>query len=115
MRRIEYSPKARNNLLEIGEKIAVEYGKDISNRIIKRIIKNIRNLAIFEMQGISVSGLFDIKCDFRYFYTEQNYVFYRVEKERIKVIAILNERQDFMQILFDIKTTSDDTEDYWYE
>lgn len=38
-------------------------------------------------------------------YTRQNHIFYRIEKDMILVIRILNENQDYMRNLFGIKDT----------
>ena len=46
---------------------------------------------------------------------EKNYVFYKVKPESIYVVNIYNEREDFMMDLFGIKTTTQETEDYWDE
>jgi plasmid stabilization system protein ParE len=35
-----------------------------------------------------------------YFVEEKNYVFYRLEKETVKIIRIIDARQDYMNILF---------------
>ena len=37
------------------------------------------------------------------------------EGEFVKMVNILNEKQDFMWSLFGIRTTSEDTEEYWNE
>lgn len=49
------------------------------------------------------------------FAPEANYTFYRIEADKIKIVRILNEKQDFMNILFGIRTTSQETDDYWDE
>ena len=39
--------------------------------------------------------------------------FCRVEGDTVKVIRILNEKQDFLQILFGISSISEEGEGYW--
>ena len=51
----------------------------------------------------------------KYIVVEKNYVFYRIEEDYVRIIRVLNEREDFMRILFGIITTSEDTEEYWKE
>ena len=46
----------------------------------------------------------------KYIVVEKNYVFYRIEEDYVRIIRVLNEREDFMRILFGIITTSEDTE-----
>ena len=39
--------------------------------------------------------------------------FYRIEGDTVRVIRILNEKQDFFQILFGISSISEEGRDYW--
>jgi plasmid stabilization system protein ParE len=108
VRNLEYSQEARERLLELKMQLTEEYGENVAKRILSRITKNIRNLTVFDKEGVSLSAILGVECDYRYFYTEHNYVFYRIENDTIKVVTILHEKQDFLQILFGIKTVSDE-------
>ena len=48
--------------------------------------------------------------EYPYLYTEINYVFNRLESDRIRVVRVLNEKQDYMQLLFGISIVSNDEE-----
>lgn len=115
MKRLVYSPTARKKLIAIKRNIQAEHGNNAAERIIAKITKYLRNLEVFELQGVSVAEMFGIDTDYRYLYVEHNYAFYRIENGDVRVVDILNEREDFMQILFGIKTTSQETEEYWQE
>lgn len=69
-------------------------------------------MTVFENRGGSLADLLGVESDYRYLYTEHNYVFYRVEQSSIKVVTILHEKQDFLQILFGIQTVSDEEDDW---
>ena len=63
--------------------------------------------------GPSVEEMFGVACDYRYLFVSRNYVFYRIEKDCIRIINIYYEREDFMWLLFGIDTTPQESVDYW--
>lgn len=76
--------------------------------------------ALDDLQGIKTyiakqfgENLIEYPTDYRYLVVRPNYVFYRIEKDMVKIIRILNEKQDFLQILFGISSISDEGEEYW--
>ena len=70
-----------------------------------------RRLENFPDEGPSLEGLIMVSTDYRYLYIRPNYLFYRVEGNCVKIVRILNEQQDFLQILFGIATVADDNLD----
>lgn len=54
-------------------------------------------------------------CDYLMVYTEHNYAFYRITDDAIYIVDIFHEREDFMWKLFGIRTTSQETDEYWDE
>ena len=54
-----------------------------------------------------------IECDYRYLYVSHNYVFYRIESEKIIIVEMFDEREDFMYKLFGISTRTQESIDYW--
>ena len=81
----------------------------------KKITDAVRGLEQFEKKGIAVSTMYHIECDYRYLYVNHNYIFYRIESEKIIIVEMFDEREDFMWQLFGIKTRTKETEDYWNE
>lgn len=75
---IEYSPEARQKMIKIKTEITNEYGVDIATRVLNNMVRSIRDLEMFGYMGAAVSELFGVDCDYRYFLTEKNYVFYLV-------------------------------------
>ena len=66
-----------------------------------------------EKKGIAVSAMYNIECDYRYLYVSHNYVFYRIESEKIIIVEMFDEREDFMYKLFGISTRTQESIDYW--
>ena len=54
----------------------------------------------------------EIESDYRYIYAECNYLFYRIESDKIIIVEMFDEREDFMYKLFGIITTTQESLDY---
>jgi len=115
MKKIIYTPDAADKLREINSTIYSQYGSKIAKSIVGNITKAIRGIADNENKGPSVEKMFGVKSNYRYMFVARNYIFYSVEQNCIKIINIYNEKEDFMQSLFGIKTTLQETLDYWKE
>lgn len=115
MKRLEYSPDAAQKLRNIKSDVVKNFGTDVSKRVVSNITQAVRGLQQFEKTGISVEDALGIPCDYMMLYTEHNYVFYRITEKTIYVVDIFHEREDFMWKLFGIRTTLQETEDYWDE
>ncbi len=101
MKKLKYSPDAREKLKQIKRDVTQKFGVD--------------TLQQFENKGVSVESVLGIPCDYRMLYVHHNYAFYQIEADAIKIIDIYNEKEDFMQKLFGIKMITEETEDYWEE
>lgn len=98
-----YTPKARNDLLQIKESIIEKFDdEDLAKKILRKMTETVRQLITFPYLGRELSGITGIYTDYRCLFCEKNYVFYRIEADRVCVIRVLNERQDYMRILFGV-------------
>ena len=52
--------------------------------------------------------MIDYPTDYHYLVVKPNYIFYRIENDTVRIIRILNEKQDLLQILFGISSISDE-------
>lgn len=108
-----YTPKALEDLQKIKSYLAGQFGDDKAKRIMREITSTVRQLETFPEEGLCLEKLIDHPSDYRYFVVIHNYVFYRIEGDTVRIIRVLNERQDFLQILFGISSISEEGEDYW--
>ena len=115
MKQIIYTPDAAEKLREINTTVRVQYGAKKARTIVGSITKAIRRIVENENIGPSVENMCGVKSNYRYIFVAKNYVFYSVEPNCIKIINLYNEKEDFMQSLFGIKTTLQETLDYWKE
>lgn len=115
MKKLKYSPDAREKLKQIKQYVGQKFGTGTANKVIREMMKSIRDLQKFENKGVSLESILGIPCNYRMLYVQHNYVFYQVDADVIKVTDIFNEKEDFMWKLFGIKTTTEETESYWEE
>ena len=111
MPKLIYTPKALEDLQGIKTYITNQFGEGKAKACIKEITSTARQLELFPREGSHLEDLIEYPTDYHYLVIKPNYVFYRVEGDAIRIIRILNEKQDFLQILFGISSISE--EDYW--
>ena len=98
-----YTPEAGNALINIKESIIEKFDdEDLAKKILRKMTETVRQLITFPYLGQELSGITGIYTDYRCLFCEKNYVFYRIEADRVCVIRVLNERQDYMRILFGV-------------
>ncbi len=115
MKLLKYSPEAAKDLENIKRIATEEFGESVAVKIMKRIGKGIHTLEIAENAGIDLCKKYGIICDYRVLIVARNYIIYRIEGEFVRIIRVVNEKQDFIQVLFGIETPSGDPEGYWDE
>lgn len=80
---------------------------ELTLKVLRGITGMIRNLAVFPYMGIELRKCLDMSTEYRSLFYKQNYIFYRIEQDTVWIIRILNEKEDFMRILFGISDTDD--------
>ena len=100
MRNIEYTPKALEDLQRIKLYIVENFGVETAQKTVGKITAGIRRLEEYPLSGVALRKMFDVPTDYMYIFIERNYVFYRIQGNLIKIIRVLNERQDFMDLVF---------------
>ena len=113
--KIDITPKAHEDLERLYGYLSAEFGETRAKEIISSIYDDLESLANFPNLGTDIISKYGIHTSYLCLITNKNYAFYRIENDTIKIIRVLDQRQDFMQILFGVKTTSPDTDKYWNE
>ncbi len=114
-RKIVYSEMALSKRKKIKKEIKDLYGQERANRFSAHVSAVISNLKEYPKMGVSMRDRYDLDCDYYMLLIEQNYFIYRIWDDKIIILEIFNEREDFMYQMFGIVTTSQETEDYWGE
>jgi len=108
MSRVEYSPLALEDLNRISDYITDTWGKKVGNGILKRITSDIRRLEQYPLSGVNLGNIIDVTTQYRYLFSEKNYIFYHLKLDRVRIIRILNENQDYIQHLFGVESGHDE-------
>ena len=115
MPKLIYTPKALEDLQGVKSYITEQFGASKAKIGVREITSATRQLEIYPDEGPSLEELIDHPTDYHYLVVKPNYVFYRIEGDTVRVIRILNEKQNFLRILFGISSISEESEDYWGE
>ncbi len=113
MLKLIYTPKALEDLQGIKAYVAKQFDEDRAKACVREITSTAKQLEAFPGAGLCLETLIEYPTDYHYLVVKLNYVFYRVEGDSVKIIRILNEKQDFLQILFGISSISEEGEEYW--
>lgn len=108
MYKVLYSPRAKEDLLKIKEYLSAEFSEEITKEKMRNVTASIKHLEEFPLMGRAIGNQINVPTDYYYIIAEQNYVFYRNENNQVKIIRVLNHRQDFMRILFATHEVSSD-------
>ena len=108
--KIMYSPEAKEDLFAIKDSVEVWQNPELTKKVLKKITQTIRSLEVFPNMGVELSRTIGIPTEYRYIFCKQNYIFYRIEADCVRIVRILNEREDFMRVMFGIKEVEDEME-----
>ena len=97
---IQFSPLAKEDLMKIKAYLEDEFDRKIASEKIKQLLKSIKRFEGFPLMGRPLLSIIDIPTDYMYFVVDRNYVFYRLEQETVKIIRIIDTRQNYIDILF---------------
>lgn len=100
MFKIQYSPQALDDLQRLQVYITTNWGDSVSKKILTKITSDIRRLERYPMSGVNLGKNIDITTDYHYLFSEKNYVFYRIEIDKILIIRVISEKQDYLYQLF---------------
>lgn len=106
MPQLVYSPQALEDLQQIRKNILSQFGAETAKKSMKRLTQTLRHLEEFPKMGFSLEKDVLFPTDYFCLFIRPNYVFYHFDTDAIYIIRILNQRQDFMNILFESETES---------
>ncbi len=101
MYKLQISPKAKNDLVEIKGYISQELcNPQAAISLVSKITKKLRLLSEHPIIGAPLSSVVDIQTDYRFLVCNNYLIFYRYEDEVVFVSRILYGRRNYMRILF---------------
>ena len=114
MKQVIYSDGVVTKLQVLKDELDNKYGNKISEDILRKITGRLDNLGQFN-SGESTRDRFGIDSDYMVIYGYHNFFFYLEQEDRIVVLEMFNEREDFIYVLFGIPMRSHESIDYWGE
>ncbi|WP_302955460.1 type II toxin-antitoxin system RelE/ParE family toxin [[Clostridium] scindens] len=100
---IYYTPESRDDLQKVKESVIEKFDStELAEKVLCQIIKDINNLKVFPYMGRTLTEVLSSTSGYRFLFCQHNYIFYRVEKDTVRIVRILNEKQDYMRALFGI-------------
>ncbi len=112
---LEYSQIVRRKLRDLKKRLSKEKGEEFALRFIKKITDVGRILEISPDVGVSLSSMYEIETDYRYFFVNHYYLFYYTDGNKLIIAEIFNEHEDFLLRLFGISGRTEESIDYWGE
>lgn len=111
MNKIDYSPRALQDMDDIWDYIAKELKNPIAaKRTIDRITTDISRLKQIPFMGPALSSISSFDSDFRFLVSGNYMVFYQVGDSVITVSRVLYGRRNYPELLFGGACLSEDEE-----
>lgn len=115
MKRLEYSPLVMRKFTKLRKHLLEEYGSTAVDKILKGMMNDADALMQFDESGVNISKLYNIDTGYWYLFTHQHYLIYRVEKDKVIIVQMFHEKEDFMMKLFGVSGRTQESIDYWGE
>lgn len=101
--KLRYTPAARTDLREKREYISEMLKSPIAaDRIITGILEDCSHLKEQPKMGAELSEKIGRETDLRYLICGKHIAFYRIEKDIVSVVRILDGRTNYMRVLFQL-------------
>lgn len=100
MYKVEFSPRSLKDLTNVNKNISNENGYDDKSQKLNEVLMEIKDLQNYPYSGFDLGKKLDVPSDYRYSIIKENYVFYHIENEKVRIARVLNRKQDYLKQLF---------------
>ena len=115
MARLEYSPLVRNKMKTLKRWLIEHFDENTAGKVLTGITSDADHLIDNPRIGTNIAETYDLDTEYWYLFTHQHYLIYRIEPEKVIVVQMFHEREDFMMKLFGISGRTQESIDYWGE
>lgn len=112
MRKLVYSPDAIQDIKDLKHRLQLQFGRQKSREHIEQVRSGIKNLRKYPDVGISAKDRWEIDSEYLVAYIHHNYVFFTVTEDEVRIIDIIDEREDVMWKMFKVRNVTEG-ERYW--
>ena len=99
MYKVEFSPRSLKDLANVNKNISNENGYDNKNKKLNDVLIEIKGLQDYPYSGVDLGKKLDVPSDYRYSLIKENYVFYHIEDEKVRIARVLNKKQEYLKQL----------------
>lgn len=109
MYEIIYSPVVQEKLAALKSKLVEMCGENVGIKHFLQVIDGFEVRLTFTNTGIPIKTIYDVGSEFEHYfviYSHKNYFLYYIEGDKVYVMEMYDEREDFARTLFGIVTTT---------
>ena len=110
-----FSPEFDEKYDALKKYIDIHYGEKVRRKVVRTINERIRMLKKYPEAGICLSEISEVQTDYRYFFVAHNYIFYTYDGEKVEIVKMYGEEEDYMLQVFGISGRTQESIDYWGE
>lgn len=100
MYKVEFSPRSLKDLTNVNKNISRDIKNDDKNQKLNEVLIEIKGLQNYPYSGFDLGKKLDVPSDYRYSLIKENYIFYHIENEKVRIARVLNKKQDYLKQLF---------------
>ena len=115
MNNLVYSPLVKKKMKMLKTWLTEKFDEKTAKKVLSGIISDADILVENEKCGVNISVMYSIDTEYWYLFSHQHYLIYRLEPEKVIIVQMFHEREDFMMKLFGVSGRTQDSIDYWGE
>ena len=115
MNKLEFAPLVKKKLIILKEWLQENFDADTSHKVLEEMLSDLDILIEFEKSGTNISEVYAVDTDYWFLFTHRHYFIYRFESEKVTVVQMFNEKEDFILKLFGISGRTQESIEYWGE
>ncbi len=115
MVKLEYSPIVREKMKGLKKWLIDHFDEATAKKVLTGITSETDHLIDNPMIGTNIAEMYELDTEYWYIFTHQHYLIYRIAPNKVVVVQMFHEREDFMMKLFGISGRTQESIDYWGE
>ena len=115
MNKLEFSPLVKKKMKSLKGWLTEHFDEDVAGKVLTGMISDAEVLIHHEKSGTNIAETYNIETEYWYLFTHQHYLIYRIASQRVIIVQMFHEREDFMMKLFGVAGRTQDSIDYWGE
>jgi len=115
MNRLEYSPLVKKKMKSLKGWLTEHFDEDVAGKVLTEMISDAEVLIHHEKSGTNIAETYNVDTEYWYLFTHQHYLVYRIAPQKVIIVQMFHEREDFMMKLFGVSGRTQESIDYWGE